>query len=236
MIDQYNKWRLEYEANKTEDTPPAKQMFDIKQFNIGLKVGAGSYAVVKRCVHKATGHVLALKTYEKRNLQMEEASTSLHREIYMLANLRHENVMRLYEVVDCRTQVHLVMELCGGRNLYHHIKRRPQQRLPEKEAAFVYRQIISAMAYMHSINVVHRDMKLDNILIDDNDHDKIKLIDFGFATACGPDEKLGVQCGTTHYMCPDLCKRSPVNFQAADVWACGVILFILIVGKMPFFA
>ena len=100
-------------------------MFDIHDFAINLKLGAGSYAVVKRATHRDTGHVLALKTYEKRNLQKEEASTSLHREIYMLANLRHENIMRLYEVIDTRTQVHLVMELCGGRNLYHHIKRRP---------------------------------------------------------------------------------------------------------------
>ena len=81
--------------------------------------------MVKRSTHKETGHVLALKTYEKKNLQREEASTSLHREIYMLANLRHENIMRLYEVIDTRTQVHLVMELCAGKNLYHHIKRRP---------------------------------------------------------------------------------------------------------------
>ena len=125
MIDQYNKWRTEYEASKTEKSPPAKQMFDYNDFNVGLKIGAGAYAVVKRCTHRDTGHVLALKTYEKRNLQKEEASTSLHREIYMLANIHNRNIMRLYEVIDTRTQVHLVMELCAGRNLYHHIKRRP---------------------------------------------------------------------------------------------------------------
>ena len=128
------------------------------------------------------------------------------------------------------------MELCSGRNLYHHIKRRPLQRLPENEAAWIFRQIVSAIAYMHSINVVHRDLKLDNILVDDNNNDKIKIIDFGFATACRKDEKLNVQCGTTHYMCPDLVRKHPVYCQAADVWACGVILYILVVGKMPFFA
>ena len=85
----------------------------------------------------------------------------------MLANLRHENIMRLYEVIDTRTQVHLVMELCAGKNLYHHIKRRPLQRLPEPEAAWIFFQIISAVSYMHKINVVHSDLKLDNILVDD---------------------------------------------------------------------
>lgn len=130
----------------------------------------------------------------------------------MLANLRHDNIMRLYEVIDTRTQVHLVMELCGGKNLYHHIKRRPLQRLPEVEAAWIFYQIINAVAFMHEINIVHRDLKLDNILIDENSDDLIKLIDFGFATACNKDQKIVVQCGTTHYMCPDLVKKNPVNF------------------------
>lgn len=95
---------------------------------------------------------------------------------------------------------------------------------------------MSAIAYMHSINVVHRDLKMDNIIVDESNNNLIKIIDFGFATACGKDEKLGVQCGTTHYMCPDLVKKQMVNCQAADIWACGVILYILVIGKMPFYA
>lgn len=125
MVDQYNKWRVEYENQKTDKSLPAKQMLEIQDFSVGLKIGAGSYAIVRRSTHKDSGHLLALKTYEKKNLQREEASTALHREIYVLANLRHQNVMRLYEVIDTRSQVHLVMELCHGKNLYHHIKRRP---------------------------------------------------------------------------------------------------------------
>jgi len=181
--------------------------------------------------------VIALKIYEKKNLQQESASLALHREIYVLANLRHPNIMRLYEVIDSRTHVHLVMELCLGKNLYHSVKKRkPLQRFSEPEAAHIFRQIISAVAYMHELNVVHRDLKLDNILINEQNGNEIKIIDFGFATGCGKDEKLTMQCGTPQYMCPDLAKRQQYHGQAADVWACGVILYILVVGRLPFFA
>jgi len=95
---------------------------------------------VKRCVHKASGNVVALKIYEKKNLTDENASLSLHREIYVLANLNHPNIMRLYEVIDSRTHVHLVMELCEGKNLYHFLKKRkPKMRLSEPEAALIFR-------------------------------------------------------------------------------------------------
>ena len=142
--------------------------------------------MVKRSVHKKTGHAIALKTYEKKNLTHESASLALHREIYVLATLKHPNIMRLYEVIDMRTHVHLVMELCHGKNLFHFVKKRkPDQRLPEPEAAHIFGQIVSAVAYMHSSEVVHRDLKLENILInDDKKANVIKIIDFGFATGC----------------------------------------------------
>ena len=145
--------------------------------------------MVKRVTHKKTGHVVALKIYEKKNLQNETASLALHREIYVLASIYHPNIMRLYEVIDSRTHVHLVMELCHGKSLYHFIKKRkPDGRIPEAEAATIFKQVVSAISFMHSLNVVHRDLKLDNILISDSS--EVKLIDFGFSTGCGPNEKL----------------------------------------------
>ena len=94
--------------------------------------------------------------------------------------------MRLYEVIDARTQVHLVMELCHGKHLFHFIKKRkPDQAIPEAQAAPIFKQIVSAIAHLHSINVVHRDLKLENILINDQKQlNDIKVIDFGFSTNC----------------------------------------------------
>ena len=99
--------------------------------------------------------------------------------------------MRLYEVIDNRTHVHLVMELCHGKNLYHLIKKKkPDQKLPEPDAANIFKQIVSAVAYMHAHDVVHRDLKLENILINEANNNEIKLIDFGFAAGCTKEEKL----------------------------------------------
>eukprot|EP00349_Pseudokeronopsis_sp_Brazil_P001396 CAMPEP_0202961100 /NCGR_PEP_ID=MMETSP1396-20130829/5180_1 /ASSEMBLY_ACC=CAM_ASM_000872 /TAXON_ID= /ORGANISM="Pseudokeronopsis sp., Strain Brazil" /LENGTH=93 /DNA_ID=CAMNT_0049680701 /DNA_START=933 /DNA_END=1214 /DNA_ORIENTATION=- len=93
--------------------------------------------------------------------------------------------MALYEVVDTRTNVNLVMELCEGKSLFHYIKKKPQQKLPEAECRVIGRQIADALAYMHHHNIVHRDLKLDNVLIDDSKN--IKLIDFGFSVMTGSD-------------------------------------------------
>lgn len=124
------------------------------------------------------------------------------------------------------------MELCRGTNLFHTIKKRkPEPRLPESEAADIFKKVVSAVEYMHSNNVVHRDLKLDNILVFEN---QVKLIDLGFSTECAQDEKLNIICGTPQYMDPDLARKNVHYGQAADVWALGVILFIIVTGKIPF--
>ena len=115
-------------------------MFSVSDFRIGLQIGQGSFAVVKRSIHKSSGHVIALKIYEKKNLSEESAKMALHREIYILATLNHPNIMRLYEVIDSRTSVHLVMELCEGKNLFHHVKKRkPDPSLPEPMVAKIFK-------------------------------------------------------------------------------------------------
>ena len=107
---------------------------------------------------------------------------ALHREIYILAGLNHPNIMRLFEVIDSNSKCHLVMELCHGKNLYHYIRKKQMKCLTEEEAKPIFRQIVSSVAYMHTLGLVHRDLKLENILI--NNNNEVKLIDFGFATNC----------------------------------------------------
>jgi MAP/microtubule affinity-regulating kinase len=123
-------------------------------------------------MHKNTGHIVALKTYEKKNIQGDAQAKALHKEIFILAHLDHPNIMSLHEVIDSRTHVHLVMELCHGKSLYHLIKKARDQAspvLPEDQVRLIFAQIASAVAYMHSKNVAHRDLKLDNILINNYD-------------------------------------------------------------------
>jgi serine/threonine protein kinase len=160
---------------------------------------------------------------------------AIHREIYILAGMDHPGIMKLHEVIDSPSKCHLVMELCQGRNLYHFIKKKAQKHLTEDEAIPIFRQIVSAVNYMHLRGLVHRDLKLENILIQDfGGLNEIKLIDFGFATNCQMGHKLSMFCGTPCYMDPDLVKNKKYSGQGADVWALGVILFLLITGGVPF--
>jgi len=160
---------------------------------------------------------------------------AIHREIYILAGLKHPNIMRLFEVIDSPSKCHLVMELCHGKNLYHFVRRKFMKCLTESEAIPIFRQIVSAVAYMHGLGLVHRDLKLENILINDfAGLNQIKIIDFGFATNCQEGAKLSMFCGTPCYMDPDLTKSKKYSGQAVDVWALGVILFLLLTGGVPF--
>lgn len=149
--------------------------------------------------------------------------------------MQHPNIMKLFEVLDQTSKCHLVMELCHGRNLYHYIKKRPNKCITEQEAIPIFRQIVSAVAYMHEHGLVHRDLKLENILINDaGGLDEVKIIDFGFATNCQAGHKLSLFCGTPCYMDPDLVKQRKYSGQGVDVWALGVILFLLVTGGVPF--
>ena len=119
-------------------------------------------------------------------------------------------------------------------SMYHHIKKIPDQRLPEATCKYIFKQLVRGIAYMHSKQYAHRDLKLDNILMDSSTKN-IKIIDFGFSLKTAENEKLNVFCGTPHYMDPDIVKKQAYSPKAADVWACGVILYIIYVGKLPFF-
>lgn len=139
--------------------------------------------------------------------------------------------MSLHEVIDTRSNIFLVMELCDGKSLYHLMKKSNDAKQPGLKEEFVrviFQQIVEGVAYMHSRSIVHRDLKLDNILISATND--VKIIDFGFAARCDAREKLSSYCGTPHYMDPSLSKKLPYQAQAADVWALGIILFALLTG------
>ena len=161
---------------------------------------------------------------------------AINKEIYILAGLKHPSIMKLFEVIDTTKKCNLIMELCEGSTLLSYIRKTPHKQLSEADAKPIMRQIVSAVVHMHSLNIVHRDLKVENILIDDSDGQiKIKLIDFGFATVCQPGKKLDLYCGTPCYMDPDLIRNRNYRGQAADVWAIGVIIYLIITGQVPFF-
>lgn len=124
------------------------------------------------------------------------------------------------------------MEYVGKTSLHSYLRSKNGRRLEESEARRVYLQICKGMSYCHSKNIVHRDLKLENILIDDDNN--VKIIDFGFSISITPDKTLNIFCGTPSYMAPEIVSKRNYKGQATDVWALGILLYALLCGHFPF--
>jgi MAP/microtubule affinity-regulating kinase len=175
---------------------------------------------------------VAIKTYEKFKLYDSNRRKNVKREIAILSQLEHPNIIKLNTWIETPTQYNLVMEYVSDRSLYSYLKSKPTRRLPESEARHIFRQIVSAIEYCHIKNVVHRDVKLENILLDDNN--RVKLIDFGFSIVCTSRDRLNVFCGTPSYMAPEIVNKIEYVGAPVDVWSLGIVLFALLCGKFPF--
>jgi len=145
--------------------------------------------------------------------------------------------MKFYDAIDSGNKVSLVVEYINGQNLYQYIRKMPGQRIQdENHVKDIFRQIVEAVEHLHAKQVVHRDLKLENVLLD-RATNLTKIIDFGFATKVKntSTSRLPFNCGTPVYMCPDLAQKKDHFGGPSDVWALGVILFILLTGKLPFY-
>jgi MAP/microtubule affinity-regulating kinase len=143
-----------------------------------------------------------MKIYKKYKLLDPNRRKSVKREIKLMEKMKHPNIIRLYEVIDTSKYVILVMEYVGGGSLHGYLKSMPNRRLEEPEAKRVFRQLLEGIKYCHSRCITHRDIKLENILLDEKNN--IKIIDFGFSTCIPNDKKIKIFCGTPSYMAPEI--------------------------------
>lgn len=204
----------------------------IDDYVLGVQIGQGAYAVVRTAVKRATSSKFAVKTYEKTKLMDPHRKRSVQREIEILGQLRHQNIVKLFETIDTSKQLHLVLEHVGGSSLHSYLKRRPNRRLDEAEGRRLFKQVLLGIEYCHHKLVTHRDIKLENILLDESNN--IKIIDFGFSTCFSHDKKIKMFCGTPSYMAPEIVARVEYSGPPADVWALGVLLYVLLCGCYPF--
>ncbi|ABN66556.2 serine/threonine protein kinase [Scheffersomyces stipitis CBS 6054] len=156
------------------------------------------------------------------------------REIYYHKQLKHKNIVSLYEVIKTESHLWLVLEYCQGGELFYYIYEK--KRLDYRECQHLFFQIVLALRHVHSLNLSHRDLKLENILLADKKRSIVKITDFGFVREFDPSNRrfLSTICGTTVYMAPELLKNEKYSGFASDIWALGVILFTMIYGEMPF--
>lgn len=186
--------------------------------------------------HKVTGQRFAMKVYEKFKLNDQMKKKAVQREIAVLKKLvDHPNVIKMHELVDSQRQINLITDFVNGVSLQQFVKNHggATRKLSEPQCRRIFKQIAEGLEYIHSLNIAHRDIKLDNILIEESTN-MIKIIDFGFSVICNPSQRLKIFCGTPSYMAPEIVQKREYDGRQVDMWALGVLLYALLTGTFPF--
>lgn len=201
----------------------------IGKYRLIKTIGKGNFAKVKLAKHVPTGREVAIKIIDKTQLNPSSLQ-KLFREVRIMKLLDHPNIVKLFEVIETEKTLYLVMEYASGGEVFDYLV--AHGRMKEKEARSKFRQIISAVQYCHQKNIVHRDLKAENLLLDADMN--IKIADFGFSNEFVPGNKLDTFCGSPPYAAPELFQGKKYDGPEVDVWSLGVILYTLVSGSLPF--
>ncbi|XP_075873701.1 serine/threonine-protein kinase BRSK2 isoform X5 [Nelusetta ayraudi] len=198
-------------------------------YRLEKTLGKGQTGLVKLGVHCVTCQKVAVKIVNREKLS-ESVLTKVEREIAILKLIEHPHVLKLHDVYENKKYLYLVLEHVSGGELFDYLVKKG--RLTPKEARKFFRQIISALDFCHSHSICHRDLKPENLLLDEKNN--IRIADFGMASLQVGESLLETSCGSPHYACPEVIRGEKYDGRKADAWSCGVILFALLVGALPF--
>jgi len=201
-----------------------------KQFYLyGRQIGHGAFGKVNIALHVASGRLVAIKSFNKKNLKKKNAKQKIKNEIEMLSRLRHPFINQILDSFETDTHIFIVVEyICG--DLLGFIRKRGK--LSETVSKIIFKQLIEGLKYIHRKKIVHRDIKLDNILIDLTN--TIKICDFGVSRKISPDEVMHEHCGTPAYIAPEIFENQGYTGFQCDVWSAGVTLYYILGGVQPF--
>jgi serine/threonine protein kinase len=211
---------------------------------LGECVGKGASGRVKIAKHRRTGQLAAVKILpiaplvsSRASLATQQAKSDkqrlgIDREITMMKLMNHPNIMRIYDVFEGDKELFLVLEYVEGGELFDFLVNRG--RLPPNEALIYFRQIVYGLNYAHTFSIIHRDLKPENILIASLQPPLIKIADWGMAAFAPPTLQLETSCGSPHYASPEIVNGEKYQGNATDIWSCGVILYALLTGRLPF--
>ena len=210
------------------DTKIIKQ---IGNYILGVELGSGAFGKVVLGKHIITGENVAVKILDKIILnQTPEDYELVKNEMTILKLVKHKYIIQLYEILQTPNHIFIVMEYCDGKDIMDYILSR--NFLTELDSLKYFQQLINALFYLHSQNIAHRDIKIDNILLDRNKN--LKLIDFGLSTKYSDDKLLDQPCGTIVYSAPEVLEGKPYHGMLADVWSSGIVLYGMLSGYLPF--
>ena len=204
----------------------------MKFYKYGRLLGKGAFGKVNLCLHILTGRLVAIKSINKTKIISERQKKKIQIETSIMKTLSSSNyIVKMFETYETEKHICIVMEYISAGDLLSYIKKR--SKLNENIAKYIFKQIILAIQYIHNNNIVHRDIKLDNILIDlDN---KIKICDFGVSKKIiNNNDLMFEQCGTPTYIAPEILKNKGYEGFGVDIWSSGVVLYAMLSGTVPF--
>ncbi|KAJ4701510.1 Non-specific serine/threonine protein kinase [Melia azedarach] len=203
----------------------------VGKYEVGRTIGEGTFAKVKFAQNTETGESVAMKVLDRSTIIKHKMADQIKREISIMKLVRHPYVVRLHEVLASRTKIYIILEFITGGELFDKIVH--HGRLSEAEARRYFQQLIDGVDFCHSKGVYHRDLKPENLLLDSLGN--LKISDFGLSAL--PEQGVNLlrtTCGTPNYVAPEVLSHKGYNGAVADVWSCGVILYVLMAGYLPF--
>lgn len=204
----------------------------MERYELGRLLGQGTFAKVYYARNLTTGQSVAIKVIDKAKVSRVGLINQIKREISIMKLVRHPNILQLYEVMATKTKIYFALEYAKGGELFDKVA---NGKLKEQTARKYFHQLIKAVDFCHSRGVYHRDLKPENLLLDENEN--LKVSDFGLsalAESKHQDGLLHTTCGTPAYVAPEVITRRGYDGDKADVWSCGVILYVLLAGYLPF--
>lgn len=202
------------------------------KYELGKLLGYGAFAKVYHARNLKTGQSVAIKVVSKQKVLKSGLTAHIKREISIMRQLHHPNIVRLFEVLATKTKIYFVLEFAKGGELFAKVAK---GRFSEDLSRRYFQQLIGAVGYCHSRGVFHRDLKPENLLLDENW--ELKVTDFGLSAMkdqIRPDGLLHTLCGTPAYVAPEILAKKGYDGASVDVWSCGIILFVLNAGYLPF--
>ncbi|XP_024982967.1 CBL-interacting serine/threonine-protein kinase 20-like [Cynara cardunculus var. scolymus] len=204
----------------------------MQRYEIGRFLGQGTFAKVYHGRNLKTSQSVAVKVIDKEQVMKVGLIDQIKREISVMRLVKHPNVVQLYEVMASKSKIYFAMEYVRGGELFNKVSK---GRLKEEAARKYFQQLVAAVDFCHSRGVYHRDLKPENLLLDETGN--LKVTDFGLSALCESrrqDGLLHTTCGTPAYVAPEVINKKGYDGEKADIWSCGVILFVLLAAYLPF--